>query len=69
MVIVCVVHGGVAEAYKFFSAGPACRSCVLKADRIFAVYSIDGVQFREELKERSGRGQRPEKREEVVRKC
>ena len=68
MLVVCVVHGGPAEAFKYFTAGPACRSCVLRAERIYAVYTIDGVRFHEELKEGSARGQRADQKE-VNKRC
>jgi hypothetical protein len=50
MIALCIVGNHVAEIHKFFDIGPACRTCVLKATRIEASYTIFGNIYSETLK-------------------
>jgi hypothetical protein len=50
MIAVCVAGNHVAEVFKHFAEGPACRTCVLRAATITALYSIDGKTYTERLK-------------------
>lgn len=50
MIAVCVVCREPKEPWKFFEAGPACRSCVLTATTIDAYYRINGATYVERLK-------------------
>jgi hypothetical protein len=68
MIAVCVCCGKPVQLYKHFTAGAACRSCVLSATRIYAIFEINGVRFREELKTTRPALAGP-KKQEVMPKC
>jgi len=48
--VLCVVCQKVTDAFKHLGEGWVCRTCVLSASSIEAVYTIGGKTFTERLK-------------------
>lgn len=46
---VCVSCGSLADAFEFFEEGWACSKCVLSAEKIVKLYSINGQTFTKKL--------------------
>ncbi|HQQ75729.1 MAG TPA: hypothetical protein PLB01_00105 [Thermoanaerobaculia bacterium] len=50
MTIICASCKKPCEGHKHTNAGWLCRSCVLSASTVLALYIIDGVTYVEKLK-------------------